>query len=214
VVAKAEHTRLQTMRNYVTITAPFSGTVTRRYANVGSMIQAGIASQSQAMPLVRLSQISTLRLSLPVPESIASTVRLGRPVEVRVKSLARTFAGRVARFAARVDPATRTMITEVDVPNPSGVIMPGMYAEVALQLKNQRGVLTAPLDAVERAGAGTRVYVVDDSGVIRVVPVQLGIEDSASVEILSGVEEAQHVIIGRKAGLNAGDRVSPKIAAR
>jgi RND family efflux transporter MFP subunit len=211
LVARAEQGRLQTMRNYVTIAAPFSGTVTRRYANVGSMIQAGIASQSQAMPLVRLSQISTLRLSLPVPESIAHTVLSGRPVEVRVKSLARSFEGRVARFASRVDTSTRTMITEVDVPNPSGVIMPGMYAEVTLQLKKQQGVLTAPLDAVERAGAVTRTYVVDQSGTIRIVPVQLGIEDSARVEIVSGVEEGQQVITGRKAGLNAGDRVLPKL---
>jgi RND family efflux transporter MFP subunit len=211
-VAKAEHTRLLTMRNYVTINAPFAGTVTRRYANVGAMIQAGISSQSQAMPLVRLSQISTLRLSLPVPESIAPTVRLGRPVEVKVKSLARTFEGRVARFAARVDPATRTMITEVDVPNPSGVIMPGMYAEVALQLKKQEGVLTVPLDAVERAGGANRLYAVDQAGTIRIVPVQLGIENSARVEIVSGIEEGQQVITGRKAGLNAGDRVAPKLA--
>jgi RND family efflux transporter MFP subunit len=211
LVARAEQGRLQTMRNYVTIAAPFSGTVTRRYANVGSMIQAGIASQSQAMPLVRLSQISTLRLSLPVPESIAHTVRSGRPVEVRVKSLGRSFEGRVARFASRVDTSTRTMITEVDVPNPSGVIMPGVYAEVALELKKQKSVLTAPLDAVERAGAVTRVYVVDQSGTIRIVHVQLGIEDSARVEIVSGVEEGQQVITGRKAGLNAGDRVLPKL---
>jgi len=211
-VARAEQARLQTLRNYVTIVAPFSGTITRRYANVGSMIQAGIASQSQAMPLVRLSQISTLRLSLPVPESIAHTVRGGRPVEVRVKSLARTFEGRVARFASKVDSATRTMITEVDVQNPSGIIMPGMYAEVALQLKKQQDVLTVPLEAIERAGAVMRVYAVDQSGVIRVVPVQLGIEDAARVEIVSGVEEGQHVITGRKAGLNAGDTVLPKLA--
>ena len=106
------------------------------------------------------------------------------------------------------------MVTEVDVPNPSSVIMPGMYAEVALQLRNQRGVLTAPLDAVERAGGAARVYVVDESSVIRIVPVQLGIEDSARVEIASGIEEGKHVITGRKAGLNAGDRVSPQLSAQ
>ena len=118
-VAKAEETRLRTMRNYGTIVAPFAGTVTRRYANVGSMIQAGIASQSQAMPLVRLSQISTLRLSLPVPEAIVPTIRVGQPVEVRVRSMERSFEGRIARFASRLDTATRTMVTEVDVSNPA-----------------------------------------------------------------------------------------------
>ena len=141
----------------MTITAPFAGTVTKRYANVGSMIQAGTASQSQAMPLVRLSQISTLRLSLPVPESLVPTIRVGQPVEVQVKSLGRSFEGRVARFAGKVDPSTRTMITEVDVPNPTGVILPGMYAEVSLAAKQHDDVLAAPVEAIERSGSATRV---------------------------------------------------------
>jgi RND family efflux transporter MFP subunit len=211
LVAKAEETRLRTLRNYITITAPFAGVVTKRYANLGSMIQAGTASQSQAMPLVRLSQINTLRLSLPVPESLASTVRVGQPAEVQVKSLGRSFEGRVARFAGKVDQATRTMITEVDVANPTGVIMPGMYAEVALETKQHEGVLTAPLDAIERTGSATRVYTVDNTGVIRIVPVQLGVEDPLRAEIVSGLQESDLVITGRRAGLNAGDRVKPKI---
>ena len=103
-VAKADETRLRTLRNYVTITAPFAGTVTKRYANVGSMIQAGIASQSQAMPLVRLSQISTLRLSLPVPESLVPTIRVGQPVEVQVKSLGTHAAGTCCSFRGKVGP--------------------------------------------------------------------------------------------------------------
>jgi RND family efflux transporter MFP subunit len=211
VVARAEETRLRTLRDYATISAPFAATVTKRYANVGSMIQAGIASQSQAMPLVRLSQISTLRLSLPVPESLVPSVHIGRPVETRVKSLGRAFEGRVARFASKVDPTTRTMVTEVDVANPSGIIKPGMFAEVALQVKNQQNVLTVPLEVIERAGSVTRVYTVDQAGLIRIVPVQLGIEDARRVEIVSGLEEGQHVITGRKAGLNAGDKATPKV---
>ena len=211
LVAKAEETRVRTLRNYVRITAPFSGVVTKRYANVGSMIQAGIASQSQAMPLVRLSQVGTLRLSLPVPESLVSTVRVGRPVEVRVKSLGRSFEGRVARFAGKVDQSTRTMITEVDVPNPTRVILPGMYAEVSIQTKEHDNVLTAPLDAIERTGSSTRVYAVDRAGIIRIVPVQLGVEDALRAEIVSGLEESDLVISGRRAGLKAGDKVKPKL---
>jgi RND family efflux transporter MFP subunit len=210
-VAKADEARSQTLRNYITITAPFSGTVTKRYANNGSMIQAGIASQSQAMPLVRLSQLSTLRLSLPVPESLAAAVRPGQLAHVRVKSLVRTFGGRVARFSEKVDPSTRTMIAELDVPNPQGLILPGMYAEVELQLKPREGVLSAPLEAVERAGAATRLYVVDPSGAIRIVPVQLGLEDSRRAEIVSGLKEGEYVIVGRRAGLNAGDKVRTKV---
>jgi RND family efflux transporter MFP subunit len=210
-VAQAEEARLRTIRNYITIAAPFAGTVTRRYANAGSMIQAGTASQSQAMPLVRLSQISTLRLSLPVPESLAPSVRTNQPVEVHVKSLGRSFEGRVARFAAKVDPATRTMITEVDVANPTGTIMPGMYAEVRLQMARHTGILTAPLEGLERSGATTRAYAVDQAGVVRIVPVQLGVEDAQRAEVVSGLQESDLIITGRRAGLTAGDKVKPKL---
>jgi len=211
VVAKAEEARLRTMRDYITITAPFAGTVTKRYANSGSMIQAGTASQSQAMPLVRLSQVGTLRLSLPVPESLVSTIRAGERVEVRVKSLGRSFEGRVARFAARVDTATRTMITEVDVANPTGAIMPGMYAEVSLQAERRERILTAPLEGLERSGTSARVFAVNDAGVVRIVPVQLGVEDSRRAEIVSGLGESDLIITGRRTGLNAGDKVKPKL---
>jgi RND family efflux transporter MFP subunit len=211
-VARADETRLKTLRNYVTITAPFSGTVTKRYANSGSMIQSGIASQSQAMPLVRLSQISTLRLSLPVPESLVSTISAGQMVQVHVKSMGRNFDGRVARFSAKVDWATRTMVTEVDVPNSPGLLMPGMYAEVSMETKKHEDVLAAPLEAIERAGAVSRVYAVDKSGMVRILPVQLGLEDSGRVEIVSGLQEGDYVVTGRRAGLNAGDKVTPRIA--
>jgi RND family efflux transporter MFP subunit len=209
-VAQAEEARARTLEKYVTIAAPFEGVVTKRYANRGAMIQAGISSQSQAMPLIRLSQLSTLRLTLPVPESLVPGVRSGQPVEVRVKSLGRSFEGRVARFAEKLDPGTRTMSTEVDVPNPSGVILPGMYAEVALQVERHDRVLALPLEAIERSGGSTRVYLVD-SGAIRIVPVQLGLEDARSVEIASGVKEGDVVVAGRRTGLNAGDKVAPKL---
>jgi len=209
-VAKAEETRLKTMRNYVTISAPFTGIVTRRYANVGSMIQAGIASQSQAMPLVRLSQLSTLRLSVPVPESLVPSIQTGRLVEVRVKSMDRNFSGRIARMASRVDTATRTMVVEVDVPNPGRVLVPGMYAEVSIE-SAQHDVLSVPLEALERTGSAARLYLIDKSGVIRVTPVQLGVEDARRAQILSGAVENDLVVTGRRTGLKAGDQVTPKI---
>lgn len=210
-VAKAEETRMKTLKNYVTIAAPFSGTITRRYANLGAMVQAGISSQSQAMPLVRLSQLSTLRLSLPVPESLVPSIRQGQAVEVKVKSLNQSITGKVSRTSSRVDPSTRTMITEVDIPNASGKLVPGMYAEVALETAKHNDVLTVPLDAVERAGSATRVYIAAADGTVRVAPVQLGIEDARRAEILSGIAESDVVITGRKTGLKPGDRVQPNI---
>lgn len=97
-VNNAELQKIKTLLDYTRVTAPFAGVITKRYADTGSMIQAGTASSSQAMPLVRLSENSLLRLILPVPESAVPTVHIGQQVEVRVKTLNRSFSGRVTRF--------------------------------------------------------------------------------------------------------------------
>jgi RND family efflux transporter MFP subunit len=206
-VARAEQGRVQTIHKYLTITAPFEGVVTKRYANIGSMIQAGTASQSQAMPVIQLSQNNLLRLTLPVPESAVSRVHVGEVVEVRVPSIAKTFPGRVARFSDRVQQSTRTMDTEVDVPNPALLLVPGMYAEVSLQIDQSRGVVSLPLDAVDRSAAQARVYAVVAPGVIRIAPVTLGLETDQRVEVRSGLEEGDVVVTGRHAGLKDGQAV-------
>src|SRR5262249_7253259 len=133
-VNRAELDKVNTLQAYTRVTAPFAGVVTKRFADTGSMIQAGTASQTQAMPVVRLSQNSLLRLILPAPESVAPLIRVGGAVDVKVPSLGRVFPGKVARFSGRVQASTRTMETEVDVPNPNLVLIPGMYAEVNLTL--------------------------------------------------------------------------------
>jgi RND family efflux transporter MFP subunit len=209
-VAQAEENRLKTLYRYTDITAPFAGVITKRYANVGAMIQAGTASQSQAMPIVRLSQNTTLRLMLPVPESAVSRVLTGDSVDVRVPSIAKTFPGRVARFTGKVQQATRTMDTEVDVSNPSLTLLPGMYAEVDLHADQRNNVLAVPLDAIERKGDVTRVYQVGESGSIRIVPVVLGTETAQKVEIRSGLEEGAVVIVGRFSALKEGQKVQTK----
>jgi RND family efflux transporter MFP subunit len=203
-VSRADQGRVETLHKYLTITAPFEGVVTKRYANVGAMIQAG--TSSQAMPVVQLSQNNLLRLILPVPESSVGRVRVGETVDVRVPSLGRTFPGRVARLAEKVQPSTRTMDTEVDVQNPTLTLIPGMYAEVNLHIAESRGALAIPLDAVDRSTSAARAYVVAD-GVIRIVPVTLGLETDQSVEILSGLKEGDTVVVGRHAGLREGQRV-------
>jgi RND family efflux transporter MFP subunit len=209
-VTRAEEGRLKTLYNYATITAPFTGVVTKRYANTGSMIQAGTASQSQAMPVIRLSQNNLLRLILPVPESIVPHIHVGGTVDVRVPSLDRTFPGRVVRFAEKIQLSTRTMDTEVDVPNPSLTLIPGMYAEVNLRVEERKNTLTVPLDAVEGTGASARVYIVQPPGVIHFAPVVLGMETAQRVEIRSGLQEGDQVIVGRHAGLKDGDKVQAK----
>jgi RND family efflux transporter MFP subunit len=211
-VMQADEDRLKTMQKYETITAPFEGVVTKRYANTGAMIQAGTASQSQAMPVVRVSQNGLLRLILPVPESSVAQVSIGRTVSVRVPALKRTFSGRVARFTDDVQLSTRTMDTEVDVPNPTLALIPGMYAEVDLELQDHRGVLAAPPDAIDGIGANAKVYKVDPAGVIHIVPVQIGLETAGQVEILQGVAEGDMLVAGRRGALKDGEHVRAELA--
>lgn len=209
-MAKADQSRWKTLQNYTTITAPFRGVVTKRYANVGAMIQAGTASQTQAMPVIRLSQNTLLRLILPVPESAVPSIHDGETVGVTVSALHRTFPGRVTRFADEVQKTTRTMDTEVDVPNPDLILVPGMYADVKLLLQQSNSALTVPLDAVDEASGSPEVFAVRDS-VIHVVPVSTGLRTPQRAEIRSGLQDNDLVVTGRHAGLHDGERVQPKL---
>jgi RND family efflux transporter MFP subunit len=210
-VSQAEQSRFKTLYQYAVITAPFAGVVTKRYANSGSLIQAGTASQSQAMPVVRLSENGLLRLALPVPESAVPMIHLGEPVEVQVSAMHRSFPGRVARFSDRVDQSTRTMKTEVDVPNPTLVLIPGMYAEVDLVTDQQKNVLSVPAEAVDGSGSSARIFKVQRSGKIEIVPVRLGIETARQTQILSGnLKEGDDVVVGSRSGLLNGEKVQPK----
>ena len=216
-VSQAELARLDTMFAYTRVTAPFAGVISKRYANTGSMIQAGTASQTQAMPLVNLSDNSTLRLILPVPESAVPTVHVGQQVDVRVPTLHRTFPGRVARFTNKVAEATRSMDTEVDVRNPGFVLIPGMYAEVDLSLQKTLRALAVPVTAVDmdaeagKAGAAATVLVVDSQNKLEKRPVTIGMETSNRIEIRSGLRDGELLVIGNRSGLQPGQEVSPKL---
>ena len=216
-VSGAEEARVNTMLEYTKVTAPFTGVVTKRYADTGSMIQAGTASQTQAMPLVRLAEVGVLRLTLPVPESSVPTIHLNQPVEVRVPTLNRSFPGKVARFANQLSLQTRTMDTEVDVANSDYLLMPGMYAEVDLTLAHHGGVLAVPLTAVDLdnengAAAKTgRVMVVTHNNVVEARKIELGLETARDIEVLSGLNEGDLVVVGSRTGLQPGEEVKPKV---
>lgn len=211
-VSQAEQARFKTLYQYAVITAPFAGVVTKRYANEGALIQAGTSSQTQAMPVIRLSENGLLRLSLPVPESAVPSVHLGQPVDVRVSALNRTFPGHVARFADKLDEATRTMKTEVDVPNPALELVPGMYADVDLVMEERKNVLSVPVEALDISGGSNQIFVVRTSGVIAIIPVRTGIEGADRVEIRSqDLSDGDDVVIGSRAGLRDGMKVQPKI---
>src|SRR5262249_6927095 len=147
-ISKTAERRTKTMADYTQIIAPFSGVITKRFADTGAMIQSGTASQSQAMPLVRLAQIDRLRLTIPVPESAVPRIRIGAPVMVRVASLGKSFPGAVSRYSKDVVLSTKTMETEIDIPNPGWTLTPGMNADVVLTLERREKTLTVPVQSL------------------------------------------------------------------
>ena len=210
-VAQAESAKIRTMFEYTRVTAPFAGVITKRYAHTGSMIQAGTGSTTQVLPLVRLSENGLLRLIVPVPESQVPLVKIGKPVEVNVPTLHRVFAGKIARFSDVLQLSTRTMDTEVDVPNPELVIIPGMYAEVNLPLSESRHALAVPVEALAGSEEKRAVFVVNKSGRIEEAPVSVGIETARRAEIKSGLQEGDLVVVGNRAQLKTGQQVIPKV---
>ena len=212
-VAKAKLSHDQSLYDYSRITAPFSGIVTERYANLGTLMQAGTGSSTQAMPLVRLSQDDLFRLVIPVPEAYVRYIRIGDPVNVRVPSLNRTFPGKVARFSVDVRSDTRTMHTEVDVPNPLRVLLPGLYAEADLHLDQRDNIPTIPVQALSHEGDKTHVYVVSAAGTLEQRPVQVGIETSSDAEIVSGLSDGEQVVVSDRSGLKEGEKVKAQVVA-
>ncbi len=209
--AKANEGKVKTLQAYSQITAPFSGVITRRYADTGAMIQAGTASNTQSMPLVQLSQNDRLRLVLPVPGSIVPKIQIGTPVEVQVQSLGKSIRGTVSRFAQKLDLSTRTMETEVDVPNPQLLLMPGMYATAILDLDRRENALTLPVQAISGSGTKTTVLIVDSSKRIEERQVTLGIETPTKFEVVSGLKEGDLVVVGSRSQLSVGQTVEPKV---
>jgi RND family efflux transporter MFP subunit len=210
--AHAEVDKYQTLAGYARIVAPFAGIITKRFADPGSLIQAGTASNTQAMPLVRVSDNSVLRLDFPVSVDYVAGVHLNAPVRVRVESLdGRTFEGRIARFAGQVDDATRTMVVELEVPNPSLELVPGMYATVLMSLDARARALAIPIEALT---AGRRqVLLVNAQKVIELRPVTLGVDTPTHCEVLSGLKEGDLVMVGNPRGLTAGQKVEPRLTA-
>lgn len=207
----ANRARVQALLDYTKITAPFDGVVTARYADTGAMLAAGTSSEKQALPLVKLSENGLLRLDIPIPEEDVPLVHLGKKVSVEVQSLGRTFEGTVARFSDTVEPGTRTMMTEVDVPNPRYEIVPGMYAYVAFPVEEKNGALTVPVQAIAREGNRAVAYRIGRNNRIEILPVTLGVQTSRQLEILSGLSEGDSVAVANTGQLRQGQRVAPKL---
>jgi RND family efflux transporter MFP subunit len=209
--AKADVEKYQTLFGYTQIIAPFDGVITWRSADPGALIQAGTSSDTQAKPLVRLSDNYLLRLDFPVSVMYVKDVHVGAPVTVRVESLGgKTFTGNITRFTDKVNDATRTMISEIEVKNPELEIVPGMYATVVLKVGHRSQVLAIPTEAVASAKNST-VDVVNPDNQIEEREVTLGLETANRYEVTSGLKEGEKVMIGNHSRVHAGEKVEPKL---
>lgn len=211
-VSSATSHRYQTLSNYEQIVAPFTGVVTMRYADTGSLIQAGQDSNTQTLPVVQVAQSDLLRLRMPVPESDVPYIRIGGTVQVTVNATGHKFTGKIIRFARALDTNTRTMLTEVDVPNPDLTLSPGMYAETRIQLQQRNDTLILPAQAVLQSGDQAYVLVVDATNHVEKRNVTLGIQTANRTEITSGLRVGESVIASGQTSYQPGDLVSPHTA--
>ena len=210
LAAKAALEKDKTLYAYSRMTAPFDGVVTKMYAYTGALLPAGTSSNIGNSALCHLSQNDLLRLVIPVPERAVSVVRIGDTVAVNVSGLQKNFNGKIVRFSDQIDPQTRTMYTEVDVPNPRYELVPGMYATVEIPLRTVHNALTVPVQAVQASGEGRgTVLAVDSSNRIERREVTLGIESSTEAEVLSGLKENERVVFGEQAQFRPGELVAP-----
>jgi RND family efflux transporter MFP subunit len=210
--AKAALEKDKALYGYARITAPFDGVVTKINAYTGALLPAGTASSNADSALCRLSQNNLLRLVIPVPERAVADIRVGQDLAVNVSAIKKRFNGKIVRFSDEIDTGTRTMHTEVNVPNPTFELVPGMYASVQIPLHSVKNVLTVPVQAVQAAGNGEgAVLVVNASNHIEKRSVKLGLETAADAEILSGLKEGEMVVFGEQNQYRPDQLVSPQI---
>lgn len=212
LVAKAALEKDRALFAYSRMTAPFDGVVTQISAYMGALLPAGTSSSKSDSSLCHLSQNNLLRLVIPVPERAVADIRVGQSVDVDVSGLKRMFAGKIARFSDQIDPATRTMHTEVNVANPNYELVPGMYASVKIPLRSAADVLSVPVQSVLASSGGAgQVLVVNGSNRIEKRDVKTGLQTANEIEILDGLKENETVVFGEQSQYKPGQLVSPKV---
>jgi RND family efflux transporter MFP subunit len=211
LVAKASLEKDKAMYAYARISAPFDGVVTEMDAYTGALLPAGTSSNKGDQALCRLSQNDLLRLVIPLPERAVADVHLGETVAVQVSAKNRTFNGKIVRFSDQIDTTTRTMHTEIDVPNLTYELVPGMYATVDVPLHTARDVLTVPLQAVQISQVDRgAVLVVDANNRIERRDITLGLQSATSAEVTSGLKENDLVVFGEQSQFKTGELVVPQ----
>ena len=207
--AEANLSRLDKVQSYRQVKAPFGGVITLRNVDVGALVNAG------STMLFRIAQIDTLRTYVNVPQANASGVHTGQSARLSVPNLpGRNFAGTVARTASALDPASRTLLVEIHVPNPGGALLPGMYARVNLIDAQPNAPLRIPSEALIVRGDGTQVAVVNDGHTVHLQKIEVGRDYGDRLEVISGLSEGQTIIANPGDVVREGLEVSPVPAAK
>jgi membrane fusion protein (multidrug efflux system) len=187
---RANIRRLEQLKAFSRVTAPFAGTITQRLVEVGALVTAG-----NAQPLFRLAAMDPARVFVQVPQDVATSVRAGVAGNVSLREYpGKVFKGQVTRSAGALDEATRTMNTEIRVPNSEGELLPGMYAEVAITLPASHRVFELPATALLSDSRGQRVAVVDAQHKLHLVPVVVERDNGTSIDIASGLSGNESVV--------------------
>ena len=204
-VDQADVDRLTALEAFKAVTAPYAGTITQRRIDIGDLVTSGSAGQGS--PLYRMAKNDPIRVFVDVPQSISALMKVGVPVDISVKDVASSlFKGQVTRTTEAVDPAARTLRVEIDIPNRSGTLVPGLYVQAGFQLPTT-GLLQVPAAAVSLRASGPQVAVVDAHGVVRFRKVTIGRDDGSVVELASGVAEGERVILNVSSQIADGDTV-------
>jgi len=214
LAAKASLEKDKAMYAYARISAPFNGVITEMDAYTGALLPAGTSSNKGDQALCRLSQNDLLRLVIPLPERAVPDVHLGETVAVQVSSENRTFNGKIVRFSDQIDTTTRTMHTEIDIPNPRYELVPGMYATVDIPLHTAHDVLTLPVQAVQTSGEDRgAALVVSANNKIESRDVTLGLQNANYIEITSGLRENDLVVFGEQSQFKPGELIVPQLVS-
>jgi RND family efflux transporter MFP subunit len=195
-VAAATVEKIKTLLAYTQIIAPFDGVVARRQVNRGDLVQAATATRTtpSAGSLFTVQRIDTIRVFCDVPENDVPHLHVGDPAIVKPSGFdGKPFVGRVTRFSLRLDPETRNMRTEIDLPNPKERLYPGTYAQVSLEMNRRPDALTIPIAAVGSDGDGNFVYTITDNRITR-LGLKTGLTDNGRIEVTAGLSEETTVV--------------------
>ncbi len=207
--AQANVRRLEELEGFKHVIAPFSGVVTRRQTDIGQLVNAGNGGATQE--LFTLAQTDPLRVYVNVPEAYAPSIHAGLPAYLELTQYAgRKFEGKVVRTAQSIDLSTRTLLTEVDVPNHAGELLPGGYAQVHLGVQVGGERVHVPVNALLFRSEGLRAVVVDADHKIRLRPLTIGRDYGTSLEVLQGVTSADWIVLNPADSLDDGQQVNVK----